>query len=78
MQEKGGIKNGYETYDILQAKVLWMKLLEELFCEQECKRIFYALVADTEKNSIVSCRAFEKNGFVNTGQTETLLKWQLS
>jgi RimJ/RimL family protein N-acetyltransferase len=36
------------------------------------------IVADTEKLNTASFRVLDKNGFVNTGETETLLKWKLS
>ena len=35
------------------------------------------IVAETEKNNTASFRVLEKNGFVKTGETVTLLKWKL-
>jgi len=48
--------------------ILWAKKQPEI-----C-----AIIADTEKQNTASFRVLEKNGFVKTNETETLLKWRLS
>jgi ribosomal-protein-alanine N-acetyltransferase len=74
----GEIEIGYGTYDIFAGlgymteavggMILWAKKQPEI----------RAIIADTEKQNNASFRVLEKNGFVKTDETETLLKWRLS
>jgi ribosomal-protein-alanine N-acetyltransferase len=74
----GEIEIGYGTYDIFAGLGFMTEAVGGMISWAKKQPEILAIIADTEKQNIASFRVLEKNGFVKTGETETLLKWRLS
>jgi RimJ/RimL family protein N-acetyltransferase len=74
----GEIEIGYGTYDIFAGLGYMTEAVGGMISWAKKQPEILAIIADTEKQNIASFRVLEKNGFVKTGETETLLKWRLS
>ena len=73
----GEIEIGYGTYDIFAGKGFMTEAVGGMISWAKKQPEIHAIIADTEKQNTASFRVLEKNGFVKTGETETLLKWKL-
>jgi RimJ/RimL family protein N-acetyltransferase len=74
----GEIEIGYGTYDIFTGLGYMTEAVGGMISWAKKQPEIHAIIADTEKQNIASFRVLEKNGFVKTDETETLLKWRLS
>ncbi len=74
----GEIEIGYGTYDLFAGLGFMTEAVGGMISWAKNQPEIHAIIADTEKQNTASFRVLEKNGFVKTGETETLLKWNLS
>ena len=74
----GEIEIGYGTYEIFAGKGYMTEAVGGMISWAKKQPEILAIIADTEKQNTASFRVLEKNGFVKTDETETLLKWRLS
>lgn len=74
----GEIEIGYGTYDIFASLGFMTEAVGGMISWAKKQPEIHAIIADTEKQNTASFRVLEKNGFVKTGENETLLKWRLS
>ncbi len=74
----GEIEIGYGTYDIFAGLGFMTEAVGGMISWAKKQQDIRTIIADTEKQNIASFRVLDKNGFVKTGETETLLKWKLS
>jgi ribosomal-protein-alanine N-acetyltransferase len=74
----GEIEIGYGTYDIFASLGYMTEAVGGMISWAKTQPEIRAIIADTEKQNTASFRVLQKNGFVKTGETETLLKWRLS
>jgi len=74
----GEIEIGYGTYDIFSGLGFMTEAVGGMISWAKKQPEIHAIIAGTEKQNTASFRVLEKNGFVKTGETETLLKWRLS
>lgn len=74
---EGEIEIGYGTYDHFQNKGFMTEavgcIIDWAYTHPGVKSIF----ASTEKTNTPSFRVLEKNKFVKSGETDTLLNWRL-
>ncbi len=73
----GEIEIGYGTYNIFAGKGFMTEAVGGMILWAKNQPEILAVVADTDKQNTASFRVLEKNGFIKTGETETLLKWKL-
>jgi len=74
---EGEIEIGYGTYEEFQNKGFMTEMVGGLIEWIKTEPIVKSVIASTEKANIASFRVLEKNRFVKTGETETLLNWRL-
>ena len=74
----GEIEIGYGTYETFAGLGFMTEAVGGMISWAKKQQGIRTIVADTEKQNIASFRVLDKNGFVKTGETETLLKWKLS
>lgn len=74
---EGEIEIGYGTYEIFAGLGFMTEAVGGMISWAKNQPEILAIIADTEKQNTASFRVLEKNGFVMTGETETLLKWKL-
>ncbi|HCE56525.1 MAG TPA: N-acetyltransferase [Prolixibacteraceae bacterium] len=74
---EGEIEIGYGTYEIFAGLGFMTEAVGGMISWAKNQPEILAIFADTEKQNTASFRVLEKNGFVMTGETETLLKWKL-
>lgn len=72
----GEIEIGYGIYDIFEGKGFMTEAVEGMILWAEKQPEISAIIADTEKQNTASFRVLEKNGFIKTGETETLFHWK--
>ena len=75
---EGEIEIGYGTYDIYVGLGFMTEAVGGMISWAKKQPEIRAIIADTDKQNTASFRVLEKNGFVKTGENETLLKWRLS
>jgi [ribosomal protein S5]-alanine N-acetyltransferase len=75
--DDGEIEIGYGTYDIFTGKGFMTEAVGGMISWAKMQPEILAIVADTEKQNTASFRVLEKNGFLKTGETDTLFKWKL-
>jgi RimJ/RimL family protein N-acetyltransferase len=73
----GEIEIGYGTYDDFAGKGFMTEAVGGMISWAKKQPEIHAIIAGTEKQNTASFRVLEKNGFVKTGETETLLMWKL-
>lgn len=73
----GEIEIGYGIYDINAGLGFMTEAVGGMISWAKKQTEIHAIIADTEKQNTASFRVLEKNGFVKTSETETLLKWKL-
>lgn len=74
----GEIEIGYGTYDEFQGKGFMTEAVSGLISWAETQAGVSALIASTEKSNIASFKVLEKNGFIKSGETDTLFNWRRS
>lgn len=75
---EGEIEIGYGTYDAFEGKGFMTEAVGGMILWAEKQPEIRAIIADTEKQNTASFRVLEKNGFVKTGETDTLFQWKLN
>lgn len=73
----GETEIGYGTYETFAGKGFMTEAVGGMISWAKKQPEIHAIIADTDKQNTASFRVLEKNGFVKTGETETLLKWKL-
>jgi len=73
----GEIEIGYGTYQEFENKGLMTEIVGGIIRWVKSQKAVNSIAASTEKSNVASFRVLEKNGFVRTGETETLLNWKL-
>lgn len=74
----GEIEIGYGIYDIFAGHGFMTEAVGGMISWAKSQPEIYSIIADTEKQNKASFRVLEKNEFVKTGETETLIKWKLN
>jgi len=74
----GEIEIGYGIYAIFAGLGYMTEAVGGMISWAKKQAEIRAIIADTEKQNTASFRVLEKNGFVKTDETDTLLKWRLS
>jgi RimJ/RimL family protein N-acetyltransferase len=74
---EGEIEIGYGTYEEYQNKGLMTEIVRGIVEWLKSQSQVKSVIASTDKTNIASFKVLEKNGFVKTGETETLLHWKL-
>ncbi|ULQ54592.1 GNAT family N-acetyltransferase [Flavihumibacter fluvii] len=73
----GEIEIGYGTYDQFKGKGFMTEAVGGIIEWAKTQVDVKAIIASTEKTNTASFRVLEKNGFVRSGETDTLFKWTL-
>lgn len=73
----GEIEIGYGTYDTFQNRGFMTEAVGGMVRWAKTRPDLQALVAFTLKSNVPSGRILEKNGFVQCGETETMLAWRI-
>ena len=73
----GEIEIGYGTYDEFQGKGYMTEIVAGIIAWAKTQPAVKSIIASTDKTNTASFRVLEKNEFVKTGETETLLNWKM-
>lgn len=74
----GEIEIGYGTYAEFQNKGFMKEIVGGIIEWTKTQALVKSVIASTEKTNIASFKVLETNMFHKTGETETLLNWQLN
>ncbi len=74
----GEIEIGYGTYDEYQGKGFMTEAVSGIISWADMQPEINAVNASTEKLNIASFKVLVKNGFVKSGETDTLFNWSRS
>ena len=74
---KGEIEIGYGTYDEFKNKGFMTEIVSGIIEWVNLQPLVKSILASTDKVNTASFRVLEKNGFIKTGETESLLNWKL-
>ncbi len=74
---EGEIEIGYGTYDEFQNKGFMTEIVSGIIGWAKTQATVKSILASTEKTNIASFKVLEKNKFLQIGETETSLQWQL-
>jgi len=74
----GKVEIGYGTYDEFRNKGFMTEIVSGMIKWIETQAAVKSIIASTEKTNTASFRVLEKNGFIKIGNTENLLRWELS
>ena len=73
----GEIEIGYGTYEDFTGKGYMTEAVGGMIGWAKTKPEVLAIVASTDKDNPASIRVLQKNGFVQSGEMEALLRWRL-
>ena len=74
----GDIEIGYGTYEEFQNKGFMTEIVGGIIEWTKTQPAVKSVIASTEKSNAASFKVLEKNGFVKTGESETLLHWRIA
>ena len=75
--ENGEIEIGYGTYEEFQNRGFMTEAVDGMIQWAKKQPAVKSIIADTDKSNTASYLVLLKNGFIKTGETDLLLKWQL-
>lgn len=75
---EGEVEIGYGTYDEFQNKGFMTEIVSGIIKWIAAQSIVKSIIASTDKANTASFKVLEKNGFIKTGETETLFNWKLT
>ena len=75
--DKGEIEIGYGTYEAFRGKGYMVEAVGGMLGWAKKQPEVKAIVASTEKSNVASYTILQKNDFVRTGETDTLIHWRL-
>lgn len=73
----GEIEIGYGTYDEFQGKGYMTEIVGGMIEWARTQASVKSIIASTDKANMASCKVLQKNNFIKTGETETLVYWKL-
>lgn len=73
----GEIEIGYGTYEGYRQRGFMTEAVDGMIGWAKKQPHVRAMIASTEKNNRASSSVLEKNNFVQSGETDTLLHWRL-
>lgn len=75
--EDGQIEIGYGTYNDFRNKGFMTEIVSGIVEWVKNNNKAKAIIATTDKTNTASYRVLEKNNYIKTGETDTLLNWKL-
>jgi RimJ/RimL family protein N-acetyltransferase len=75
--EKGEIEIGYGTYEEFQNRGFMTEAVNGMINWAKMQPTVKSIIASTDKTNSASYKILLKNNFSKTGETDTLLNWQL-
>lgn len=73
----GEIEIGYGTYEEFQGQGFMTEIVGGIIEWATSQPLVKSIIASTEKTNTASFKVLQKNKFIKTGETETLLNWKL-
>ncbi len=74
--EDGEIEIGYGTYEEFQNKGFMTEIVRGIIGWIKTQINVKSIIASTDKINMASIKVLEKNGFIKTGETDTLYNWK--
>jgi len=74
---EGEVEIGYGTYDEFRPKGFMTEVVTGIIKWAVAQPIVKSITASTDKTNAASFKVLKKNGFIKTGETETLFNWKL-
>jgi RimJ/RimL family protein N-acetyltransferase len=73
----GEIEIGYGTYEDYRQRGFMTEAVGGMIGWAKKQPHIRSIIASTEKNNRASSSVLEKNGFIQSGESDTLLHWRL-
>jgi RimJ/RimL family protein N-acetyltransferase len=73
----GTIEIGYGIHEEFRNRGFMTEIVKGIIEWARLQPTVKTIIAATDRENIASCKVLEKNGFIRSGETETLLNWKL-